>query len=248
MNFKQSIFLALIFCMSTKALAADHDAWQFSIAPYMWVTGQEGEVATLPPAPPIDVDISFGDILENLDMTLMGVFEARKDRFGMFGELFYVSISAGASTPAPLFTAVDYEQDLWGISLGGSFALTQNADHQLDAVAGVRFWDLDNTIELKSELLPTQEISEQESWNDFFVGLKGRRNLNDRWFLNGWVIVAVAGDSDSSFDLFGGVGYRFNDELSLDVGYRHHEIEYEDQEFLYDVEMSGPIVGLVFKL
>jgi hypothetical protein len=244
----RSLTLILLLVLHTNAFAEADEPWKFSVAPYLWVTGQEGQVATLPSTPPIDLDISFGDIIENLDMTLMGIVEARKNRFGLFSEIFYVGISVDADVPSDLYSDADYEQDLWGISLGGSFALTQDANHYLNAVAGIRFWDLDNTIKFRGGLLPAQKVSEQESWSDFFVGLKGRKDLNDRWLLNGWAIVAVAGDSDSSFDLFGGVGYKFSDTFSLDVGYRHHEIEYENRGFLYDVEMSGPIVGLVFQL
>lgn len=31
----------------------------------------EGEVATLPPADPAEIDLSFSDVLENLDLSLM---------------------------------------------------------------------------------------------------------------------------------------------------------------------------------
>ena len=39
------------------------------------------------------------------------------------------------------------------------------------------------------------------------------------------------------------LNYRLRDWLWLRAGYRHLEVDYEDGDFSYDVEMSGPIVG-----
>lgn len=243
----RSLILIILLSLQANAFAEAEESWHFSATPYLWVTGQEGEVATLPSIPPAELDISFNDIISNLDMTLMGLVEARKARIGFFGEIFYVGVSTDADTPGPAFPGADYEQDLWGVSLGASYALTQSSTGHLDALAGFRLWDLDNDLKLRPGSLPSREISGQESWNDFFVGLKGRTSLNERWFLSGWGMLAVAGDSDSSWDLFGGVGYEFSDTLSLDIGYRHQVIDYENGDFLYDVELSGPIIGLIIQ-
>jgi len=41
--------------------------------------------------------VSFSDVIDNLDIALMGIIEARKGRYGIFSELFYVGISADAA-------------------------------------------------------------------------------------------------------------------------------------------------------
>ena len=87
--------LPALLVLPLNALAAEEDKWTFTVAPYLWVTGQEGDVATLPPAEPAELDISFNDVLEDLDMTLMGIVEARKGKIGIFGEIFYVSSFPG---------------------------------------------------------------------------------------------------------------------------------------------------------
>jgi hypothetical protein len=245
--FHWGLVLAL-FALPVNAFASGNGDWTFSVVPYVWVTGQEGKVATLPPAEPADLDVSFSDVIDNLDISLMVLMEARKGRFAVFSEIFYVGISTDdADTPGPFYSGTEYEQDLWGISLGGSYELTQSDKYKLEAVTGLRFWDLDNEFQLKAGILPARNISHREKWNDLFIGLKGKFNLDTRWYLSGWGVAAVAGDSDSVWDVYGGVGYEYSDSLLLSVGYRHQEVDYENGDFLFDIEMSGPMIGLNFR-
>jgi hypothetical protein len=53
--------------------------------------------------------------------------------------------------------------------------------------------------------------------------------------------------SDADDDLFGGVGYTFNESYSFIAGCRHIKIDYENDTFLYDVKLYGPIAGMTFK-
>ena len=59
MNFLQSKFLqSLLWCLffvlmlifPAHAAADDNDTWQFQLAPYAWLAGQNGTVASTPPA------------------------------------------------------------------------------------------------------------------------------------------------------------------------------------------------------
>jgi hypothetical protein len=105
----------LALLLSAPDLRADSSGdWSYTAAPYFWTTGMKGSAATLPPAPPADLDVSFSDVMDYLDMSLMGVAEARKGRFGLFGEVFYVGITADADTPGGFYSGANYEQDLWG--------------------------------------------------------------------------------------------------------------------------------------
>ena len=46
---------------------------------------------------PVDVDIPFSDILENLDFAAMGVAEAHNGTWGVFVDLNYTNLSADKS-------------------------------------------------------------------------------------------------------------------------------------------------------
>lgn len=218
--------------------------WSYSVTPYLWITGQKGKVASLPPAEPVDLDVSFSDVIDNMDMSFMGLFEARNGRFGLFSEIFYIGISTDADTAGKFYSDAEYKQDLWGLSVGASYSLSQNKTHLLDGVVAFRFWDLDNELKLNAGRLPTTKTSEHESWQDTLLGFRGKVWLNQKWSISGWGVTAVAGDSDSAWDVFGAVSYEYSDTTRFSVGYRHQEVDYDQGDFLFDVEMSGPILGV----
>ena len=73
--------------------------------------------------------------------------------------------------------------------------------------------------------------------------LKGKVWLNHKWLLTAWGVTAFAGDSDSAWDVPGTVTYEYSDSISFSAGYRHQEVDYDNGNFLFDVEMSSPIMG-----
>jgi hypothetical protein len=70
-------------CLAAASAAAEEpasapDKWQFSIAPYVWATALNGDLALH--GRPVDVDASFVDILQKTDsiVGLEGRVEVRK--------------------------------------------------------------------------------------------------------------------------------------------------------------------------
>lgn len=47
--------------------------------------------------------------------------------------------------------------------------------------------------------------------------------------------------------MFGGVAYEFNDTVSAIAGYRHLEVDYRNNGFRFDVELSGPVIGATIR-
>ena len=95
--------------ISDYADANSGDQWEFQLAPYAWLAGQNGKVATFPGLPPADIDIDFyDDIWGNINLAGMLVGEARKGRYGLFMDIVYTDIEM--EDPAPygiLYSAVD---------------------------------------------------------------------------------------------------------------------------------------------
>jgi hypothetical protein len=97
--YKSVIFLVfgalstMVWCFSAYAESNGSEKWHFQLAPYAWLAGQEGKVATIPPLPPADIDVDFYDeILGNINGALMLVGEARKGRFGLVMDIVYNDI------------------------------------------------------------------------------------------------------------------------------------------------------------
>ena len=95
------------FLASNQAVADTSDSWEFHIAPYAWLAGLDGSVATLPGLPPADIDIDFyDDILGNINGAFMLVGEARKGRFGITMDLVYTDIETDSAIPGQNFTTL----------------------------------------------------------------------------------------------------------------------------------------------
>ena len=71
-------------------------AWQYELTPYLWAAGLSGEVR-IPNQPSssgnIPVEQSFGDVWNHLELGLMGSFEARNGRYGVFFDGIYFRLS-----------------------------------------------------------------------------------------------------------------------------------------------------------
>jgi opacity protein-like surface antigen len=55
------------------------------------------------------------------------------------------------------------------------------------------------------------------------------------------------GGSKFTYQLFGGLGYDINKTIALVGGYRALDVKYDKNNFLYDTNQRGPIVGIGFK-
>ena len=245
-----SLFFILLLCQGGYAAAQDSDTWHFHLAPYAWLAGQNGKVATLPGLPSTDIDIDFwDDILGNINGALFLVGEARKDRFGLFMDVAYVNIEDDEATAGPLFSSVVSTTESWIVTGTGFYRLIEKPGAFLDVLAGIRYWSVDSTLELRSGLLRGRKVSNKEDWVDPIVGLKGMTNLEDsRFYLSGGVAIGGFGvGSDFMWDVNVNLGYRWTDSISTTIGYRYLDVDYENDGFLYDVAQDGPVLGLSWR-
>ena len=122
------------------------------------------------------VDESFGDILDNLDIAVMGVAEARYERFGVFTDLVYVRLSDSGDTPfGILASSVDFTTQSLMWTAAGEYRLLDQPDASVDAFAGFRLFSVKNELDFNPPgLLGGLELSQTETWADPIVGLKGR--------------------------------------------------------------------------
>jgi opacity protein-like surface antigen len=250
------------------APAPDTSEWRFTLAPYVWGVGLSGDVGVFGKGP-VDVDIPFSDILENLDFAAMGVAEAHNGTWGVFVDLNYTSLSADKSRSRALERDI-FEQFSVEAQVSASADITEfigtfmgqwravDSDQMtLDLMAGARYWNIDNDIEARASLTgqgPQNELtfsravsgSDGASWVDPMVGVKSRIDTDTAFYLTGWGMIGGFGiGSDFNWDVMGGVGYEWTDHFSTVLGYRALGVDYEDDGFVYDVIQQGVAVGAV---
>ena len=226
---------------------AQADRWSFTIAPYVYMTGLQGDVGTLPPLPPPKVDASFGDIIKEINLGFMGTGELRKGRIGILADVFWVRIKDDFEIPgSSLFSGGTFESDSLMASVAGAFRIVQGAHGWLDLVGGVRGYYVGTDLTLNAGVLPQQAISNRTGWVDGVGGLRGRVNIWKGLFANA-VTVAGGGGSNVAVDLQGVMGYAFNEHISVHAGYRYVKVDYQNKSgFVWDVEYKGPVFGAAY--
>jgi hypothetical protein len=244
---------ALLVSLCAPAEAQDEgvlnaDGWRFGVTPYVWFAGLKGDVATFPRLPAASVDAGFDDIIENMDIALMLAAEARRDRFGVVADLSYLSLSANGDTPGPLFSGAEVDTRTLFATVTGLYRAVKTDKVSVDVGAGTRIWYVDTEVSFNAGLLPERSVQDDQVWADPIIGLRLNVELGRGFSF------AAAGDvggfglaSDLTWQLLGTVDYRFNDWFSVRAGYRHLAVDYENDGFVWDVDLSGPIVGAVFR-
>lgn len=85
------------------ACAPMDEDWHFAVAPYFWAAGTKGTTGTLPGLPLADVDMSFGDVFDDLKPSGMLFFTANKGRLGFATDHQYVETETQSHGLQPLF-------------------------------------------------------------------------------------------------------------------------------------------------
>ncbi len=240
--------VALTAC-GFNAHAGDADSgWRYAMSPYLWAAGIKGESGTLPGLPPADVDMSFGDIFDDLKFAGMLIATAQKGRFGFGGDLQYVKTSAGVDAAPPIFDDGKLTSETFSLSGWGQYALFDDERSNLKLAAGARLWSVDTELKLSGGLVSRVKIKHDETWVDPMLGVIGKTDVSPKFFLQGWGFVGGFGvGSDTMIDLFGGVGYRISDKTSTTIGYRWLKLDYDNDDFLYDVRQQGIVAGMTFR-
>ena len=216
------------------------DSWKFGAGLYVWGASIDGEAANGAP-----IEMSFSDIVDNLDMTFMGTFFARKDKWTFGADVMYLKIGNKPNTPLPgpgsaILTNVQLKN--WVITHTVAYRVMESEKLDLDVVAGARYFKMEPYMEISP--LP-QPISDSGSVTDGIIGLRGEYDINEKWYMPFQFDVG-GGDSDVTWQAFAAVGYRY-ENFDLIAGYRHMEWELDTGAPLKDLSMSGPIIGAMFK-
>jgi hypothetical protein len=169
---------AKLFSVSMTALlaapvAAQGSGWSFALSPYLWAPGIESSVESRWEI--VGVDMSTADVLSDLDLAFMGVFEARNGRWGLIADLFYAELSQSRDTPLGLlFSRGRVETTAKALSGYAACRVSDNERLAFDALAGFRVTDLDVDLSLSPGALPGQRFGVSETWVDPVIGGRAR--------------------------------------------------------------------------
>lgn len=244
--------------VATPAIAADAQtqpaletapAWSFTVEPFFWAAGLDGRVGVhgLGPA---NVDFDFDQIFDHIDWSPPPVMingEARNGRYAIFTEFIYLGLDAEGTSPGPFHISAREDLDLVLWTFGGSYRLLDNGTSNFDVLAGGRLWYLNSDLTLTGPR-EVREASDSKTWVDPLIGVSGTVGLGRGFALHGEADVGGFGAAaDIDWQVQGTLQYQFNNAFTLEAGYRYLDVDYDDDEFVWDVSMQGPVIGAKFK-
>jgi hypothetical protein len=212
----------------------DFNSWQNTLAPlYLWGVSMSGTMNTLP------LDIEFSDAVSDLEGIFTLHYEGAKGNWGVIADYSYLNL--GPSAELPLGAVLDVDMKNIIAEVAGLYRFGANNPWQL--LAGYRSYKLDVTVDGIPS--PPSQLSFDETINDFFVGGRYIRAINDKWSFRGRADVG-AGDSDLVWNVFAAFDYRFTKLLSGIVGWKVLDYDVDTGTFKYDMNHSGPLFALAF--
>lgn len=233
--------LAITLALSTVFVAdpVRAEGWEYSLAPYLWGAGLDGRLEVGPVTAPIDV--SFSDILENLDSGLLAHFEATKDEgpWTILADLVFLEL--GTET-----TGAETEVEQTIFEVGGAYGVADD----VEALFGARLVDIGTDVEIFGPLGgPLLSVESDLDWVDPFIGARWSPRINDTWSFKGRADVGGFGiGSELTWNAALTFLWQASDKVTVGLGYRLMDIDYEDEgpRFVYDVQLGGALVGVGF--
>ena len=241
-NPRRASLAAATLCLATFSCNASAGDWSWDVAPYLWFIGVNVDMHLENP-PPGSGDVSFDNLLDDLDGAFQAHAEGQGDTWGMFADITYFGLASDND-----FTGLHSEADLDSrmFELAAVWSPGEERFRGFEAFAGLRYINVDTTV----DLIPTDpafadtNFKSSETFNDFMIGARYTFELSDRFGLtlrgdgsfgdtDGWNASAVASYRTEHGAWF--FGYRYM-SLGLDTENRH-----------FDLALSGPELGYGFK-
>jgi hypothetical protein len=191
-------------------------------------------------------------------MTFMGAFEVRKSKWSALADVLYLNVGANEGGKVPVTRPLGVTRGLkvdagikvqgWVLSFLGGYNLRDDERMSLDAIACARYLEMKNEFSLGIQGRPFGspiEVSALGTVWDAIAGVRGRTKLEGSWYLP-FLLDVGTGESDLTWQVAGGVGYRF-DWGDVNLVYRHMERDFGSSSALDDVSFSGPQLTATFR-
>lgn len=239
--------LAIAACLAGAAIPASAQSWDYSVSVYAWMSGIETSAET--PVGTVGTELSFSDVLDNLDFAFFGTFTAINGPWVVLGDFNYSALGSSAGrTIGANFADAEVDTTLTVASAFGGYAVVDRPDLRIEAGGGLRFYDLSvDTRLIGNTGVPDLDIPRSDSWIDVIVGLHMRAPLGERWYVRGYADAGGFGLGDGSklsWQAYAGGGYVINETWSVEAGYRHLSIEKDLDNARVELDQSGPLIGV----
>lgn len=231
-----------LFPQLAQAQGQSNRAWRNDVFLYGLASSISGDAQLGGPVQ-LPVDVSFSDILDNLQMGFMGGYRGSSERFSVVADVIYLGL--GNSSDTGLVRRADLDQLIVDVTGGYRFSSI------VEAFAGLRVTDLSTKVGLEDPVIT--ELEGSDTFYDPVVGVRVLTPLsqNGRWWLQARGDIGGFGASmDFTWQAMANVGFKPAEWISIFGGYRAIGQDFKDaggsERFSLDVTYYGPLFGLGF--
>jgi hypothetical protein len=236
----------MVAAVPAAAQAPASDKWEVTFAPYFMGAAMNGTTAVA--GQEATIDVSFAEILKNLQFGAMGLVVAHKGNWGVGGDAIWMALGASGTVPGPVGVTAKADVNQGAFAFYGIRRLGPSAD----LTFGARV----NTLQAKLRVtgpLAVHSVDGSKTWIDPIIGFQLRTPENGRrWHAQVYTEIGGFGaGSTFTWQVFPTIGVSFTKRSSIEFGYRWLDIDYTSGEgltlFKYDVLTQGPVMGLRFR-
>jgi len=241
-----SLLLTIMAALPAAAQAPAGDVWKITVAPYFMGAGLTG--TTVVKGQEATIDMSFSDILKNLQFGAMGLVAARKGNWGVGGDVIWMSLGANGTGPGVGLVTASADMNQGAFAFYGIRRLGPSAD----LFFGARVNTLQANLRFNGPIT-VRSADGSKTWVDPIVGVQLRTPKNGgHWHAQVYTEIGGFGaGSTFTWQIFPTVGVDLTKRASLEFGYRWLDIDYSSGDnttlFKYDVLTQGPLFGLGFR-
>jgi hypothetical protein len=246
-------------------VTGDAGKWRFGLELYAYLPTLGGTVdfpAGTGSAGNIKVDADT--LIDNLQFTIMGMFEAHNGRWGVYTDLMYLNVDGSESKTrdftigggaVPGSVTGDLKLDLKGTiwTIAGEYRLVSDPAWTVDLLGGARMfsvkpkleWSLSSSVPALPGTSGSKEVKES-NW-DAVVGLKGRYafGANRDWYVPFYVDVGT-GQSDLTWQIAAGIGYNYRN-WTFNALWRYLDYNFKAGDPIEDMDFNGPMLGVGYR-
>lgn len=248
-----ALTISILMLSANNILASDND-WKHEGAIYLWGAEIESKTST-----GTDIEMTFDEILDNLNLAAMGTLGAQKGRFKLITDFIFMDLED--TEKGSVYVPIEH-RNLTGFSVGEKltvelkswvvqpmvgYTIFEKDKTSLDLTIGARYLWLETDITYKTTGPMTErkiKISERDDVWDGIIGTRGKLKISDQWHIRGHLDVGT-GDSDYSYQGLISAGYQ-HDKVTAAFGYRYLKWEFENDSALKNMKINGPFIGILY--
>ena len=227
------------FALQAAAPAAMAAESGFTVTPYLWAVGIDGDIQAR--GTDANVSMDFQDVVENLDMAGSVLLEANVGDWVSYAMVDYLALDTGdVDTRFPGRDA-DLELDSTLATVATGYRVHMSERSTIDVQIGIRYAQMDTQVSIEG-------VGQRDADNTIYDGilaLRPRLALSKNWWFSPTMSIG-AGDSDLTWELSPQFVYDCACGWDVRLGYRNLNYDFEKGSDSLDLTIKGPVIGVGF--